>query len=610
MQRLMGIGVSPGIVSGRAVILRLRARVLRYQLAVARVADELARLDTSRTRAREQLVDIRARLLRRRGTELAALFDAQLLMLDDPMLVPRAAELVREQRVNAEWALHKVFQEFSAVFDEIADPYLSERKGDVADLVGRLRMNLRHDMATPRDLLKDVQEASVLIADELTPSLAAQVDWTKIRGFATDAGSRTYHTAILARSLEVPVVVGLHDASNRIAAGALVVIDGGAGEVVVDPSPDLLARAARSAEDRRPVGRGLDVPEHAAATTTADGVRIRLDANIEFPGDLAAARYAGAEGIGLYRSEFLLSAGPGGAVADEQTQYQVYRGMLEGMAPGSVTVRTFDVDEEQLAEQHSSSAHGGWDAEHGPRTDRQGLRGLRLSLARPDLFRTQIRALLRAARHGSLRILFPFVSGVEQIREARRLVAEIHADLSSRADPSGPAGVHAEPVPTVPIGAMIEIPAAAYTADLLAKEVDFFTIGTNDLIQYCLAVDRADDRVSRLYEPLHPAILRVIVMVRRAAVRQRIPVSLCGEMASDPALLALLVGLGLTDFSMTPGALGVARQVLSELRVDQLRTLARRVLRLPTVDEIERELVTAMTGLIRSSRGSPTRVDV
>ncbi len=597
MQRLTGIGVSPGIVSGRAVILRLRARVLRYQLAASRVADELARLETSRTRAREQLVDIRARLLRRRGSELAALFDAQLLMLDDPMLVARAVEHVRDERVNAEWALHQVFQELSAVFDEIADPYLSERKGDVADLVGRLRMNLRHDLATPRDLLKDVQEASVLVADELTPSLAAQVDWTRIRGFATDAGSRTYHTAILARSLEVPVVVGLHDASSEIAAGALVVVDGGAGEVVVDPSPEILARAARSAEDRRPAGRGLEAPSRAVAVTV-DGVRIRLEANIEFSADLAAARYAGAEGIGLYRSEFLLTAGTGGAVADEHTQYDVYRGMLEGMAPGPVTVRTFDVDEEQLAEGRGVPV-GGWDTEQGRPTGGQGLRGLRLSLARPDLFRTQVRALLRAARHGSLRILFPFVSGVEQVREARRLVADCQAELARQGDT----------VPTVPIGAMNEIPAAAYTADLLAKEVDFFTIGTNDLIQYCLAVDRADDRVSRLYEPLHPAILRVIVMVRRAAVRQRIPVSLCGEMASDPALLVLLVGLGLTDFSMTPGALGVARQALSQVRADELRALARRVLRLPTVAEIERELVRAMAGLTRSARAAPTNVD-
>ena len=597
MQRLTGIGVSPGIVSGQAVILRLRARVLRYQIAATRVGDELARLDASRTRAREQLLDIRARLLRRRGSELAALFDAQLLMLDDPMLVARAAELVRDQRVNAEWALHQVFQEFSAVFDEVADPYLSERKGDVADLVGRLRMNLRHDIAAPRDLLKDVQDASVLICDELTPSLAAQVDWTRIRGFATDAGSRTYHTAILARSLEVPVVVGLHDASSRIPAGAVVVLDGSAGEVVVDPSPDLLAQAVRSAEDRRPVGRSLDAPDRPPVST-ADGVRIRLDANIEFPGDLAAARYAGAEGIGLYRSEFLLAAGPDGTIADEEMQYQVYRRMLEGMAPGPVTVRTFDVDEEQLDEQRRARTDE-WDGGQLKRPSSQGLRGLRLSLARPELFRTQLRALYRASSHGDLRILFPFVSGVGQIREARRIAADVQAELVGN-------GVA---LAAVPIGAMIEIPAAAYTCDVLAHEVDFFTIGTNDLIQYCLAVDRADDRVSRLYEPLHPAILRVIVMVRRAAARRRIPVSLCGEMASDPALLALLVGLGLTEFSMTPGALGVARQVLGEVSVSELKVMARKVLRLPTGDEIERSLLEAMAGRLRSAPRAPSKVD-
>ena len=258
--------------------------------------------------------------------------------------------------------------------------------------------------------------------------------------------------------------------------------------------------------------------------------------------------------------------------------------MLEGMAPGTVTVRTFDVDEDQMAMRSTDpTLAGSWISEE-ERGSRQGLRGLRLSLTRPELFRTQLRALLRAARHGSLRIMFPFVSGVEQVRSARKLVREAATDLEAR-------GID---VPHVPIGVMIEIPAAAYTADLLAREVDFFTIGTNDLIQYCLAVDRADERVSRLYEPLHPAILRVILMVRRAAARARIPVSLCGEMASDPALLTLLVGLGLTEFSMTPGAIGVAKQVLSELRSDDLRALARRVLRLPTVDEIEQELLAAL----------------
>jgi phosphotransferase system enzyme I (PtsI) len=580
MRRLTGIGVSPGVVSGRAVILIQRAQVLRYQIPKTRVDHELRRLDESRARSHEQLVEIRARVARRLP-EMALLFDAQLLMLDDPMLVPRAADIVREQRVNAEWAVQQVFQEFSAVFDEVADPYLRERKGDVADLVGRLRMNLRQGVSTPRDLLRELDEASVLIADELTPSLAAQVDWTKVRGFATDAGSRTYHTAIFARSLDVPAVVGLHDASRQVEPGELVIIDGSGSQLIVDPSPEELARAARHADDHPPAV-AADA-ERRRPASTADGVPIRLDANIEFPDDLAAARYAGAEGIGLYRSEFLLTAGIA-QMGEEERQYEIYRGMLEGMAPGTVTVRTFDADEDQitswLAEQPLA---GGWIAGE-ERGSRQGLRGLRLSLTRPELFQVQLRALLRAARHGHLRIMFPFVSSVEQLREARRMIAEAVAELARRG----------ERVPMVPVGVMIEIPAAAYTADLLAREVDFFTIGTNDLIQYCLAVDRSDERVSRLYEPLHPAILRMILMVRRAAGRQRIPVSLCGEMASDPALLTLLVGLGLTDFSMTPGAIPVAKQVLGELRRDDLRAMARRILKLPTIDEIEHELLAAL----------------
>jgi phosphoenolpyruvate-protein phosphotransferase (PTS system enzyme I) len=585
VRRLKGIGVSPGVVSGRAVILIQRAQVLRYQIPVARVEHELRRLDESRSASREQLLDIRARVAQRRA-EVASLFDAQLLMLDDPMLVPRAADIVRQQRVNAEWAVQQVFDEFSALFNDVADPYLRERQGDVADLVGRLRMNLRQGASLPRDLLREVDEASVLIADELTPSLAAQVDWTKVRGFATDAGSRTYHTAILARSLDVPAIVGLHDASQQIEPGALVVLDGSASELIVDPGPDDVLRASRQSEDHRPAPADA---HRRRPGMTADHVHIQLDANIEFPDDLAAARYAGAEGIGLYRSEFLLARAvegdAAGSIPDEEQQYEIYRTMLEGMAPGAVTVRTFDVDEDQLAARLAQPAvSGGWIVEE-ERASRQGLRGLRLSLTRPELFQTQLRALLRAARHGTLRIMFPFVSSVEQLRHARAMIAEARSQLARR-------GEH---VPVVPIGVMVEIPAAAYTADLLAREVDFFTIGTNDLIQYCLAVDRADERVSRLYEPLHPAILRIIVAVRRAARRRGIPVSLCGEMASDPALLTLLVGLGLTEFSMTPGAIPVAKEVLADLRADELRRLARRVLRLPTIDEIERQLLAVVS---------------
>ncbi|MBI3494035.1 MAG: phosphoenolpyruvate--protein phosphotransferase, partial [Acidobacteria bacterium] len=419
--RLKGIGVSPGVVVGRAVVLIQRAHALRYRIASHRVDQELRRLEDSRARSREQLVDIRARVAARRP-ELALLFDAQLLMLDDPMLLPRAATIVREQRVNAEWAVQQVFEEFSVVFDEVADPYLRERKGDVADLVGRLRMNLRQGVERARDLLRDLDETSILIADELTPSIAAQVDWTKVRGFATDAGSRTHHTAILARSLDVPAVVGLHDASRRVQAGQIVILDGSANEVVLDPLPEELAEAERYAEDHRPATAGDEERRRPAAT--ADGVHIRLDANIEFPDDLAAARYAGAEGIGLYRSEFLIT-GASDESADEERQYETYRRMLEEMAPGSVTVRTFDVDEDQLASRLSRrSLAGGWAPEE-ERASRLGRRGLRLSLTQPDLFKVQVRALLRAARQGHLRIMFPFVSSVEQVREARAMVADV-----------------------------------------------------------------------------------------------------------------------------------------------------------------------------------------
>ena len=318
MQRLSGIGVSPGIVSGRAVILIQRAQVLRYHVRASRLGHELERFDKNRALSRQQLEDIRERVSVRRP-ELASLFDAQMLMLDDPMLVSRVGEIVREQRVNVEWAVQQVFNEFSALFDEVADPYLRERKGDVSDLFGRLKMNLQQGVATARDLLRELDESSVIIADELTPSMAAQVDWTKVRGFATDAGSRTSHIAILARSLEVPAVLGLHDVSRTIQPGQLIVIDGTAGEVIVDPTADDLARAARN-EDHRPAAAGD--ADHRPPATTADGVRVRLEANIEFPEDLAAARYAGAEGIGLYRSEFLL-AGSSGAAVSEDEQYAI-----------------------------------------------------------------------------------------------------------------------------------------------------------------------------------------------------------------------------------------------------------------------------------------------
>jgi phosphotransferase system enzyme I (PtsI) len=502
------------------------------------------------------------------------------MMLDDPMLVGRAASVVCEERVNAEWAVQRALDEIAAIFNDVRDPYLHERKGDLHDVAGRLRMNLRDEKGGARDLLQDLDTPCVLIADELTPSVVAQLDWTRIRGFATDAGSRTYHTAILARSLGVPAAVGLHDVSLRIPPGASVIVDGDSGEVIIEPTPADWQEAearARVIKQRVAAPPAAEGPLHSL-----DGVPVVLQANIERSEDVAAAIAAGAEGIGLYRSEFMLVGGPPDMAAEDE-QYHVYRQLVERMAPRPVTIRTFDIDERQLARPLVDAA---LDARWFPEQDRTqraghaGLRGIRFGLAQPEILKTQVRALLRAAAHGSLRIMFPFVSSVQEVRTARVLVEEARAELTAR-------GIDA---PAVPIGIMIEVPSAAFTAPLLAREVDFFTIGTNDLIQYTLAVDRMDERVSDRYQPLHPAVLRLLRTVRRGARRRGIPVSVCGEMASDPLFLRLLLGCGLTDFSMTPGALPMARRVVQETSIAEMVHIAAHVFTLGTVEEIDEYL--------------------
>jgi len=568
MDRLTGIGVSAGIVVGRAVILTQRTEVMRFPIPPDRVDREVLALHAARDQSRQQLQDISARVTKGPGSELAALFDAQILMLDDPMLIGRAEEIIHTERVNAAWAVHRAYESLYQVFSTIEDPYLREREGDVADVAGRLRMNLRHGAKGPRELLSQIDGPSVLIADELTASIAAQLDWSRVQGFATDAGSRTYHTAILARSLKVPAIVGLHDASLRIAAGTPVILDGTTGELVIAPSPELIDEAHRHAT--RPRKRGLAHGEPGPATTT-DGVRIRLEANIELLEDLEYLNEYGAEGVGLYRSEFMLSGRSLESVTEDE-QYSMYRNLVEQVAPRPVTIRTFDLDERQVGRDHSRTER---------RRTRPGLRGLRLGLAHPEGLRTQLRALVRASAHGPLRIMFPFVTAVEEVRQARAILTEILKETPVVSQDQ------------IKVGAMIEIPSAALAADLLAADVDFFTIGTNDLIQYTLAVDRTDDRVSDLYEPLHPAVLRLIRLVRRAAGRQRIPVSLCGEMASDPALVGLLVGLGLTEFSMTPGAIPIVRHVVEEMSAQEAKRLAGHVLRLATAAEIEQYLFDA-----------------
>ena len=580
MEHLTGIGVSEGLAVGPALVAIQRTQVIRFPVAPESLGRELSALERARVRSHDQIQLIRRRIAELRGPDLASLFDAQLLILDDPLLLGRAATIVEEERVNAEWAVQRALDELATVFNDVADPYLRERKGDLHDVAGRLRMNMRGEKGGTRDLLQDIDAPCVLVADELTPSVVAQLDWTRIRGFVTDAGSRTYHTAILARSLGVPAVVGLHDVSLRIPPGAWVMIDGGTGDVTIDPVPAIRQEAEARARLARP-----HTPRRVAEgpVATLDGVRIHLHANIERADDVTAALVSGAEGIGLYRSEFLLAGGPPD-MAGEDEQYDVYRQVVERMTPRPVTIRTFDVDERQLARPLMDAA---LDTRWFPEPERvghAGMRGIRFGLAHPAIFKTQLRALLRAAAHGPLRVMFPFVSSVQEVRTARRLLQEARTELEARRAASG----------RVLVGIMIEVPSAAFTASLLAREADFFTIGTNDLIQYTLAVDRTDERVSDRYEPLHPAVLRMLRHVRRGAVRQGIPVSVCGEMASDPMLLRLLIGCGLTEFSMTPGALPMARRVVVETSAREMARIAARVLSLGTVEDIERFLIASL----------------
>ena len=330
-------------------------------------------------------------------------------MLDDQMLIGRAEEIIRTERVNAAWAVHRANEELYQLFSAMEDPYLRERENDVADVAGRLRLNLRHGARGPRELLSQLDGPSVLIADELTASVAAQLDWSRVQAFATDAGSRTYHTAILARSLKVPAIVGLHDASLRISAGTPVVIDGTTGELVVAPSPEMIDEAHRRAARPRRRGRGR---RSRARSSTTDGVRVRLEANVELLEDLEYLNEHGAEGVGLYRSEFMLS-GRSLETVTEDEQYAIYRSLIEQVAPRPVTIRTFDLDERQVGRAAPRPER---------RRTRPGLRGLRLGLANPDLLRTQLRALVRASAHGPLRIMFPFVTAVEEVRQARAML--------------------------------------------------------------------------------------------------------------------------------------------------------------------------------------------
>lgn len=572
MIRRQGLGVSAGVAGGVALVLHRHALDVdvRFRVSPEEVESELFRLNRARSHALRQVQEIRTRMAESAGAEHAYLFDAQLLMLDDPMLIARAAELINRQHLNAEWAVQQAGEELTSLLRRAEDPYVKERHGDIDDVVGRLRMNLRGGRPGTSALLDGIRGPCILVADDLPPSIAAQVDWKEVVGFVTDAGTWTHHTAILARSLGVPAVVGLRDGAATIAPGEYVLLDGNSGEVIVGATPEMVSERRLTSPDRF-------VGETARPAVTADGVSIVLGANVERPVDAVSAKSAGAAGVGLYRSEFLL-AQRNPRDLTEAFQTATYRQLLADMAPSEVTIRTFDLSPSDLA----PFGRDGRDA--------LGLRGIRLSLGdERELFKVQLRSLLRASSAGRLRVMLPFVSSVEELRQAKALVEEARVEVAGEGVAIG----------DVPLGIMIEVPSAVAIADLLAREADFFAIGTNDLIQYGVAIDRTDERLAPLYEPLQPAILRMMRTISRVARRFGRRTSICGEMAADPLCLAVLIGLGLREFSMAPVLIPQSAALARGISAGDARRLAAHALRLSTAVEV-REYVSDWLASLRA----------
>ncbi len=570
-----GLAVARGIAIGRAVLVASsRVDVAHYFIEPVQVDAELRRLAKARTAVQTELQTLHDTLPKDAPPELAAILEVHLMLLQDSMLADGVTHWVKDRLYNAEWALTSQLDVVARQFDEMDDPYLRERKGDLEQVVERLLRHIkgvahhvlpplgqkRHATSRQQDLQLDdgMDVPLVLVAHDLSPADMLQFKQSVFTGFVTDVGGKTSHTAIVARSLDIPAVVGARTASQLVRQDDWIIIDGDAGVVIVNPSPIILAEYGfkqRQAELER---ERLSRLRHTPAVTL-DGERVELLANIEMPEDSPFALDVGAVGVGLFRSEFLFM-GRVGALPDEQEQYLAYCRAVEGMKGLPVTIRTVDIGADKPLERSLKD-----DAHLNPAL---GLRAIRWSLADPAMFLTQLRAILRAAAHGQVHLLIPMLAHTREIKQTFALLDQARAQLDARGQAYGP----------LKVGAMIEVPAAALSVKMFLRYFDFLSIGTNDLIQYTLAIDRADESVAHLYDPLHPAVLRLVADVIAESRAQGKGVSVCGEMAGDPQLTRLLLGLGLRSFSMHPTQILAVKQEVLRADTARLQTLAQQVL--------------------------------
>jgi phosphoenolpyruvate-protein phosphotransferase (PTS system enzyme I) len=563
---LVGLAASPGIAIGQCWTMeRRRVQTPKRRLAPEEVEAEQARFRAALEASDAQLHEVRRKVERGGGPAAAehiAIIDMHRMMLHDEMLVDEVLRLVREERVNSEWAVKRAARKIKGAFHQDADEYFKERRADV-DFVGeRLIKNLLGQAA---DVEGVPPEGAIIVAHDLSPAdTAVLLHGNKVGAFVTDAGARTSHTAIVARALEIPAVVGVGRVTTTAGRGDWVVVDGTRGVVLINPSPEERAeyQAVRETLVRaeQELLRTRDLP-----AVTRDQVRIQLGGNIEFAEEVPSLLEHGGEAVGLYRTEYMFLGRSD--LPSEEEHYQNYRRILEAVGRRPVTIRTFDLGGDKLPPGMRLHAEN----------PALGLRAIRYCLRHPDMFRTQLRALLRASVHGNLKIMFPMISGMAELRASRRLLDEVQAELLR------------ETVPTrkIPVGIMVEVPSAALVADRLARECDFFSIGTNDLIQYAIGIDRQNKDVAYLYKPLHLGVLRMLKGICDAAAVAGIPVSVCGEMAGDPLHTLVLVGLGVTELSMNGPAIPVVKQVVRAVGLSEARALVDRLLGLTHADEIE-----------------------
>jgi phosphotransferase system enzyme I (PtsI) len=559
-----GAGVSPGIACGKIHVVGDELDdVLRYRIAPSQVPDEISRFETALIQTRMQILEMQQRIAESIGAKDAAIFDAHLLVVEDRTLIDEVLRKLETDLCNVEWVFQEVATRYAETLNKIDDPYLRERALDIQDVTKRVIRNLQGK--APKTFLA-LTEPHILVAHNLTPSDTASLNRAKVLGIATDLGSRTSHAAILARSLNIPAVVGLHNITAKVETGQQVLLDGNDGCLIVNPTPETLARYAEIESRRAKVAAQLRQLRETTSITR-DGRHIVLSANIELPEDVDAVEANGAEGIGLYRTEFLYLNRP--TLPTEDEQYETYRKVAERVRPDPLIIRTFDLGGDKLAPGTVDIAD-----ELNPFL---GWRAIRFCLENIDIFKTQLRAILRAGAVGNVKIMFPMISGLDELRRAIAVLEECKEELRN-------SGIGM--AERVEVGAMIEIPSAAISASVLASEVDFFSIGTNDLIQYALAVDRVNDKIAHLYKPTHPAVLRLLKMIADAAHANSIWVGVCGEMAGDIALVPLLLGLGMDELSTAAILVPRVKRAVQSLEIPECRQLVEEVFHLNTASEI------------------------